>query len=52
MKYDIFLIYTREDSAFAKNLAKAMEMKNLRVLYQDSLSVAKSMKEAIEKGNS
>ncbi|XP_065068026.1 uncharacterized protein LOC135693459 [Rhopilema esculentum] len=39
MKYDIFIIYAREDAKFVRSLAKGLERINISVLYKESLAV-------------
>ena len=39
MKYDVFIIYAREDAKFVRSLAKGLERINISVLYKESLAV-------------
>ena len=50
MSHEIFLVYAREDAAFAKILAKGMERYNISVLYKDSLASTRCFKTAIVEG--
>lgn len=37
MKYDIFILYGRDDAKFVRSLAKGFEKLKLSVLYKESL---------------